>query len=55
MSTSTTTSEDDPEELTAEQLYDEFRSQVNEYAQRDDEIGAMARAIKRVGGDDDGE
>lgn len=40
---------------TAKDVYERHTEEVEELAERDDEIGAIMRAVKRVGGDDDAE
>lgn len=39
-------------QTTAEDVYEEHGDIVDELAGRDDEIGAIMRALKRTGGDD---
>ncbi len=48
---------DDPrdEPTTAQDVYDEYEHAVDAMAERDDEIGAIMRAVQRAGGDADGE
>lgn len=38
---------------TAEDVYEEYREEVDDLADRDDEIGALMRALRQVAGDAD--
>ena len=38
---------------TPETVYDEYTDEIDDLAQRDDEVGAYFRAFKRVAGDSD--
>ena len=54
MSTTNSPSDDSRDEpATADDVYDEHQRAVDDLAERDDEVGAIMRALKKVGGDDD--
>lgn len=54
MSTDTPTSTDARDEpTTADDVYADHQRAVDDLAERDDEIGAIMRAVKRAGGDGD--
>lgn len=54
MSKSTTPSDDsEDDDQSLEALYEKHQGAADAMATRDDEIGALARALQRIGGDDD--
>ena len=54
MSTTNTSSDDSRDEpATADDVYDDHQHAVDDLAERDDEVGAIMRALKKVGGGKD--